>query len=240
MWKKQDCTRQRKIVKATKRYASDLTDKEWETLRPLLPGYASQGRPRHTQLREVINALRYVVRSGCSWRMLPKEFGSWQTIYWWFRRLMRRFLFSTILNICIMLDRFRYQKKELPSLGILDSQSVKAPQAKARGIDGNKKIVGRKRHVAVDSDGRLLLVNAVSKRALNMTLFGMTAKQWRAQNPDAEGNIRDYTDIYQLIILVNLEIMNAELIKQGISQGERLEYLNSMAIEQMYSLINNL
>lgn len=159
MWKKQDCTRQRKIVKATKRYASDLTDKEWETLRPLLPGYASQGRPRHTQLREVINALRYVVRSGCSWRMLPKEFGSWQTIYWWFRRLMRRFLFSTILNICIMLDRFRYQKKELPSLGILDSQSVKAPQAKARGIDGNKKIVGRKRHVAVDSDGRLLLVN---------------------------------------------------------------------------------
>ena len=67
----------------------------------------------------------------------------------------------------------------------------------------------------------------------------MTAKQWRAQNPDAEGNIRDYTDIYQLIILVNLEIMNAELIKQGISQGERLEYLNNMAIEQMYSLINN-
>lgn len=146
-------------MKATKRYPSDLTDKEWETLRPLLPGYASQGRPRHTQLREVINALRYVVRSGCSWRMLPKEFGPWQTIYWWFRRLMRRFLFSTILNICIMLDRFRYQKKELPSLGILDSQSVKAPQAKARGIDGNKKIVGRKRHVAVDSDGRLLLVN---------------------------------------------------------------------------------
>ena len=159
MWKKQDCTRQRKIAKATKRYPSDLTDKEWEILRPLLPGYAAQGRPRHTELREVINALRYVVRSGCSWRMLPKEFGPWQTIYWWFRRLMRRFLFSTTLNICIMLDRFRCGKKELPSLGILDSQSVKAPQAKERGIDGNKKIVGRKRHVAVDSDGRLLLVN---------------------------------------------------------------------------------
>lgn len=159
MWKKQSCTRQRKIAKATKRYPSDLTDKEWEMLRPLLPGYATQGRPRHTELREVINALRYVVRSGCSWRMLPKEFGPWQTIYWWFRRLMRRFLFSTILNVCIMLDRFRCGKKELPSLAILDSQSVKAPQAKERGIDGNKKIVGRKRHVAVDSDGRLLLVN---------------------------------------------------------------------------------
>ena len=74
---------------------------------------------------------------------------------------------------------------------------------------------------------------------IHMALFGMTAKQWRAQNPDAEGNIRDYADIYQLIILVNLESMNAELIKQGISQGERLEYLNNMAIEQMNSLINN-
>ena len=74
---------------------------------------------------------------------------------------------------------------------------------------------------------------------LNMALFGMTAKQWRTQNPDTEGNIRDQADIYQLIILVNLESMNAELIKQGISQGERLEYFNNMAIEQMHSLINN-
>ena len=74
---------------------------------------------------------------------------------------------------------------------------------------------------------------------LNMALFGMTAKQWRTQNPELEGNIRDHADIYQLIILVNLESMNAELIKQGKLQGERLEYLNNMAIEQMRSLINN-
>lgn len=74
---------------------------------------------------------------------------------------------------------------------------------------------------------------------LNMALFGMTAKQWRTQNPDAEGNIRDHADIYQLIILVNLESMNAELIKHGKLQRERLEYLNNMAIEQMSSLINN-
>ncbi len=74
---------------------------------------------------------------------------------------------------------------------------------------------------------------------LNMALFGMTAKQWRTQNSELEGNIRDYADIYQLIILVNIEIMNAELIKQGKLQGERLKYLNNMAIEQMRSLINN-
>lgn len=118
------CTRQRKIVKATKRYPSDLTDKEWKTLRPLLLGYASQGRPRHTRLREFINTLQYIIRSGCRWRMLPKEFGPWQIIYWWFRRLMRRFLFSTILNICIILDSFRYEKNRLRVMSLEISPSL--------------------------------------------------------------------------------------------------------------------
>ena len=74
---------------------------------------------------------------------------------------------------------------------------------------------------------------------LNMALFGMTAKQWRTQHPDATGNMRDHADIYQLIVLVNLESMNAELIKQGMPQSGRLTYLNNMAIEQMRSLINS-
>ena len=74
---------------------------------------------------------------------------------------------------------------------------------------------------------------------LNMALFGMTAKQWRAQHPDATGNMRDHADIYQLIVLVNLESMNAELIKQNMPQNERLAYLNNMAIEQMRSLVNS-
>ena len=74
---------------------------------------------------------------------------------------------------------------------------------------------------------------------LNVALFGMTAKQWRAQYPDTTGNIRDSADIYQLIVLVNMESMNAELIKQDMAQKERLAYLNRMAIEQMRSLINS-
>lgn len=74
---------------------------------------------------------------------------------------------------------------------------------------------------------------------LNMALFGMTAKQWRIQHPDATGNMRDHADIYQLIVLVNLESMNAELIKQGVAQSDRIAYLNNMAIEQMRSLINS-
>ena len=74
---------------------------------------------------------------------------------------------------------------------------------------------------------------------LNVALFGITAKQWRERSPEASGNIRDHADIYQLIVLVNLESMNAELIKQGLAQKERLEYLNRMAIEQMRSLIDS-
>ena len=74
---------------------------------------------------------------------------------------------------------------------------------------------------------------------LNVALFGMTAKEWRDKNPEATGNIRDYATIYQLIVLVNLESMNAELIKQQISQKDRLKYLNKMAIEQMKSLADS-
>jgi hypothetical protein len=74
---------------------------------------------------------------------------------------------------------------------------------------------------------------------LNVALFGMTAKQWRDKHPEELGNIRDYADIYQLIVLVNIESMNAELIKQGMIQKERLTYLNKMAIEQTRSLINS-
>ena len=166
---KKDCARQQKLAKTVKRYPSDLTDKEWALVRPLLPPASGEGRRRKTDLREIINALRYLIRSGCSWRMLPQEFGPWQTVYWWFRRLMRRFLFATILDICTMLDRHRQKKTLAPSLAVLDSQSVKAPHASDRGIDAHKKIVGRKRHVAVDSDGRLLLVNMTPANVADST-----------------------------------------------------------------------
>ncbi|MBE0491135.1 MAG: KilA-N domain-containing protein [Sulfurospirillum sp.] len=74
---------------------------------------------------------------------------------------------------------------------------------------------------------------------LNMALFGLTAKQWRENNPKQEGNIRDYASVEQLIVLSNMESVNAELIKQGMNQSDRLVVLNSMAISQMKSLVNN-
>jgi len=91
--------------------------------------------------------------------MLPNDFPPYQTVYYWFRRLVRCFLFRTIHDLALMLDRMCEQREVVPSAGIVDSQSVKAPGAQERGYDAHKKISGRKRHIAVDTDGRLLAVN---------------------------------------------------------------------------------
>lgn len=115
---------------------------------------------RQTDMREVINALRYLVRAGCGWRMLPVHFGPWQTIYWWFRRLMRRMLFATLHDLTLMLHREREGRSPCPSGGVLDSQSIKAPQAKDRGYDAAKKTTGRKRQIAVGTGGRRLMIDS--------------------------------------------------------------------------------
>jgi transposase len=148
------------IEKKTKRCPSDMTDEEWAQIAPLMPKASRRGRRRGADFREIINAIRYLVRSGCGWRMLPIHFGPWQTVYWWFRRLARRFLFRTIHDLALMLDRESVGRQASPSGGGLDSQTVKASAPNAeRGYDAGKKIVGRKRHIAVDTDGRLLMVN---------------------------------------------------------------------------------
>ena len=171
-----------KIEKKTKRYPTDLTEEEWSHVAPLLPKPAKTGRRRSVDLREVLNAIRYLVRTGCGWRMLPAHFPPWQTVYWWFRRFVRLLLFRTIHDIALMMDRERAGSEASPSAGIVDSQSVKAPSAKARGYDAAKKVVGRKRHVVVDTDGRLLAVNLttadISDSAGAQMILDAIRKRW--------------------------------------------------------------
>jgi len=160
MWTAEQRARHKVAERKERRgYPTDISDQEWIIVEPLLPCRARTGRPRKVELRQVINALRYLVRSGCEWRMLPNDFPPYQTVYYWFRRLTRRFLFRTIHDLALMLDRMCEQREVVPSAGIVDSQSVKAPGAHERGYDAHKKISGRKRHIAVDTDGRLLAVN---------------------------------------------------------------------------------
>jgi transposase len=158
MWTKEHRARLAAFEKG--RYPTDLTDEEWERVKPLLPRPARRGRKPGGDLREVLNAIRYLARAGCGWRMLPTDFGPWQTVYWWFRRLVRRLLFRTVHDIALMLDRERAGREASPTAGVLDSQTVKAPSAPGGGgYDAAKRVRGRKRHVAVDTDGRLLMVN---------------------------------------------------------------------------------
>jgi putative transposase len=129
----------------------------------------ARAAPPHN-LREVINALRYLVRTGCGWEMLPHDFPSWQTVYWWFHTLLRRFLFRTIHDLAVMIDRERAGREASPTAAVLDSQSLKAPAARSRGFEANKKkIVGRKRYISVDTDGRRLRVNLTTADVADST-----------------------------------------------------------------------
>ncbi len=170
------------IRKKLRHYPTDLTDEEWSLIEALMPPAAPRGRPRRIDLREVVNALRYLVRAGCGWETLPNDFPAWQTVYWWFRALMRRFLFSTIHDMALMLDRERAGRHASPSAVVIDSQSVKAPTAQSRGFDSNKKIVGRKRHIAVGTDGRLLMLNLttadISDSAGAQAVLDAIRKRW--------------------------------------------------------------
>lgn len=101
--------------------------------------------------------------------MLPNDFLAYQTVYYWFRRLMRRMLFKAIHDLALMLDRMRSGREVVPTAGVVDSQSVKAPAATDSGCDANKKIKGRERHITVDTDGRLLAMNLTPANVADST-----------------------------------------------------------------------
>jgi transposase len=137
----------------------DLTDAEWEIIAPFMPPPAKTGRPRQWTMREMMNAIFYVLRAGCAWRLLPKDFPPRSTVYGW--RFRREGLFETINHHLVMADRERVGRAASPSAAVIDRQSVKTVEAGGpRGYDAGKKIKGRKRHALVDTDGRALVIQA--------------------------------------------------------------------------------
>jgi transposase len=144
-----------------RRYPSDLTDKQWTLLEPLLPPPSTAGRHEKHPRREVVNAIFYVVRTGCSWRQLPLDYPPWQTVYWYFKRWNAEGAVDRLHDALRDQLRDEADRDPMASAAIVDAQSVKGADtvgALSRGFDAGKKVNGRKRHIVVDTSGLLLLV----------------------------------------------------------------------------------
>lgn len=140
---------------------SDLSDAEWALVEPLLPSPGKGGRPEKHPRRAVVDAILYVVRTGCAWRALPADFPPWQTVYWYFVRWEKRRVTLRILDALRRRVREAEGRDGQPSAGIIDSQSVKGADTvgrDTRGYDAGKKINGRKRFIVTDTLGLLITV----------------------------------------------------------------------------------
>lgn len=175
-----------------KSYPTNLTDNQWQVIEKILN---PQQRKRKHPLRDIMNAILYINKTGCQWRMLPTDFAPWQTVYYYFRKWKFEGVIEDVMDTLHSIVRKMTGRQESPGMGIIDSRSVKTSHhadPDCKGIDGNKKIKGRKEHIVVDTLGLPLAVavheaNLHDSKGAPMVIEKMEHKFPRLQKILADG-----------------------------------------------------
>jgi transposase len=211
-----------------KPYPSDVSDAEWEFLLPYLTLMHADAPQRSHDLREVFNAIRYVVKTGCQWRMLPHDLPDWTVAYQQARRWVQAGVFEQIAHDLRICARLLDDRNEQPSAAILDGRTLQStPESGARGgYDGAKKKKGSKVHVAVDTLGNLL--------ALKVTAAN---EQERQQVAELAERVQEVTGGTVEVAFVDQGYTGEDAAQQASAQGIRLEVVKHTEAKKGFVLL---
>jgi transposase len=207
-------------------YATDLTDAQWSLIDPILPPPNLAGRYEKHPRREIVNAIFYVLRTGCAWRHLPHDLPPWQTVYWHFRRWSDDGTVDRLHDA--LRDRLRDAdgRDPMASAAIVDAQSVKGADTvgtPTRGYDAGKRVNGRKRHIVVDTLGLLLVVAVTTASLQDRDGGARVLEQLRFRMPSvvtvfADGGYAGRLVLYaRQVLRVAVELVKKPADQQGFA-----------------------